>query len=142
MEMERAKPEEKLAKWRKVVGPVFQSIWPLDVELQSSAANFKLVQILRASGEAFPEAIDVILPFIRAEDARQHTSVFSISEASEALYASAPDKMLDLLAAVVGDAAAGSAFGLGKALDRLRKVAPQIADKKKFQKLSTISGIH
>ena len=38
-EMEKATPEEKISKWRTVVGPVFESVWPLDVELQTSAST-------------------------------------------------------------------------------------------------------
>jgi hypothetical protein len=99
--MEQAKLEDKVTRWRTVVGPVFQAIWPLDVELQTPASTFKLAQILRAAGEAFPEAADVIIPFIRPDNPRTHSTVFSIAEAPEALYASAPGKMLDLLVAVV-----------------------------------------
>lgn len=141
-EMESATPDEKISVWREVVGPVFQSIWPLDVELQVPQSTFKLVQILRASGAAFPKAAEVIIPFIRPEDPRHHTSVHSISEADDVLYSSSPEKMLDLLAAVVGDAPTRSVFSLSKALDRLRGHAPQLADTKKFQKLVTVAGVH
>jgi hypothetical protein len=134
VEMERAKSEEKLVKWRKVINPVFQSIWPLDAELQTSASTFKLVQILRASGAAFREAAEVIVPFIRSDDAG-HTSIYSISTADDILYATAPDKLLDLVAAVVGDPPSRGIFGLRKALDRIREHAPQLANEKKFQKL-------
>jgi hypothetical protein len=142
IEMESAKPNEKIAKWRNVIGPVFQSIWPLDTELQVGRSTFKLVQILRATGSAFSEAADVIIPFIRSEDPRQHTSVYSISEADDGLYVSAPEKMLELLAAVVGDAPARSPYGLAKALDRLQKHAPQLADSRKFQKLISLASVH
>jgi hypothetical protein len=54
LEMEQAKPESKLTHWRTVVEPVFQAIWPLDLELQTPASTFKLAQILRATGDAFP----------------------------------------------------------------------------------------
>jgi hypothetical protein len=138
--MEQAKPEEKISKWRTVVGPVFQSVWPLDVELQTSASTFKLVQILCASGNAFPEAVDVILPFIRHEDPRDRTAVFSISESDGILYSSSPEKMLDLLAAVVGDPPARSVYGLGKALERVRDHAPRLVDTKKFQKLLSLAS--
>jgi hypothetical protein len=141
-EMERAKPDEKISRWRNVVGPVFQSIWPLDVELQTAEATFKLVQILRASGRAFPEAADVIIPFIRPEDPRRHTSIFSISEADDVIYSSSPEKMLDLLAAVAGDASTRSVFGLSKALDRVRAHAPNLADTRKFQKLVNLASVH
>jgi hypothetical protein len=135
IEMEGAKSDEKISKWRDVVGPVFQSIWPLDVELQTSASTFKLVQILRASGAAFPKAAEVIVPFIRPDDPRHHTSVYSISEAEDVLYSSSPERMLDLVAAVVGEAPARGTYGLCRALERIREHAPQLANDKKFQKL-------
>jgi hypothetical protein len=81
---------------------VFQAIWPLDVELQTSATTFKLVQILLATGEAFPEACDIIIPLIRPEDAGAETTVFSISNAPDGLYEAVPSKMLDTIVAVVG----------------------------------------
>jgi hypothetical protein len=135
IEMERAKPDEKISKWRSVVRPLFQSIWPLDIELHTSASTFKLVQILRASGAAFPEAAEVIIPFIRPDEPQNHTSLYSISEADDVLYSSSPERMLDLVTAVVAETSARSAYGLGKVLERIREHAPQLADTKKFQKL-------
>ena len=135
IEMEQAKPEEKVTRWQTVVGPAFQAIWPLDVELQTSASTFKLTQILMAAGDALPEAADVIIPFIRPDDPNTHSTVFSIARAPEALYASAPSKMLDLLAAVVGETTHGSVYSLGKALERIGAVDPSLADTRKFQKL-------
>ena len=61
VEMEKAKPKEKIARWRNIVGPVFQNIWPLDAELQTSSSTFKLVQILRAGLEARAAALCVLL---------------------------------------------------------------------------------
>jgi len=134
-EMRGGTPEEKAARWRTVVGPVFRAIWPLDLELQTSATTYKLAQILIETGEAFPEAADTIIPFIRPDDARANSTAFSIAEAPEELYASSPNKMLDVLAAVVGDAPPGSVYALGKALDRIRVRDPVLADTRKFQKL-------
>ena len=140
IEMEEAKPEEKMTEWREVVSPVFQGIWPLDVELQTSAATFKLVQILRGSGEAFPKAVEVIIPFIRSEDPTQHTSIYSISEAPDILYSSSPQKMLDLISAVVGDAPTRSIYQLRRALERVRKHDPKLSDTKRFQMLMSVAG--
>jgi len=133
--MEGAKPEEKVERWRTIVGPVFQAIWPLDVELQSHASTFKLTQILKATGDAFAEAADIIIPLIRPDDPRGHSTIFSIAEASDALYASSPTKMLELIAAVVGESPPGSVFALGKALARVRQRDPSLANTRKFQKL-------
>ena len=141
IEMENAQPNEKLVKWRDVVGPVFLSIWPLDVELRTSASAFKLVQILLATGSAFPLAAEAIIPFIRSEAPHQRTSVFAISRADDVIYSSSPERLLDLLVAVVGDAPAGSAYGLSKALDRLQGHAPQLASTRKFQRLLALASV-
>ena len=141
-EMERAKPAEKEEHWRRVVGPVFRGIWPLDVDLQTSATTFKLVQILRAAGDAFPEAAETIIPFVRPEERQSHTTVFSLAQAPSEFYKTAPAKVLDLLAAIVGDAAPGSVYSLGSALSRLRDVAPDLAETKKFQKLMIAASPH
>lgn len=136
VEMGGGTPEQKAVRWRTVIGPVFQAIWPLDVELQTSATTYKLVQILMATGDAFSEAADVIIPFIRPDEGPAHSTVFSIADASEELYASSPRKMLDLIATVVGDAAPGSVYVLGKALDRIRVLDPKLAETRKFLKLT------
>jgi hypothetical protein len=136
VEMEAAKSEEKIARWQNIVGPVFESIWPLDAELQSPSSTFKLAQILLASGGAFPQAAEVIIPFIRPEDPRQHSSIYSLSKASDVMYVSSPEKVLDLVAAIVGDAPIRSVYGL-KVLDRIREHAPHLANTRKFQRLVT-----
>lgn len=139
IEMEGAKADEKVSRWRNVIGPVFQSIWPLDIELQTSASTFKLVQILLATGTAFPEAAEVIIPFIQPDEPRHHTSVFSISKADDILYSSSPEKMLDLVTAVAGGAPARNTHGLRKALDRIHEHAPNISNTKKYQKLLALT---
>jgi hypothetical protein len=141
VEMERAKPDEKADRWRTIVGPVLQAIWPLDVDMQSNASTFKLMQILKSTGEAFPEAADIIIPLIRPDNARQHSTIFSIANAPEELYASSPAKMLDLIAAVVGEAAPGSVYALGNALSRVRAIEPNLADTRKFQRLLSYASV-
>jgi hypothetical protein len=138
--MERATAEHKLEHWRSVVGPVFQSIWPLDLELQTRATTFKLVQILCATGEAFLEACETIIPFIRPDDERPSTTLFSISRAPDELYKTAPSKMLDLIAAVVGEVLPGSVYALADALSRLRAIDPKLGNTRKFQKLLTYAS--
>jgi hypothetical protein len=136
VDMECAKPEEKEKVWSERVGAVFQGAWPLDVELQTSAVTNKLVQITLATGSAFGKAAIVVLPFIRPEDPRWHSTIFSISEANSELYGVAPEKMLDLLAAVAGDAPDRSLYGLNTALNKLKENAPHLIQTKQFQKLT------
>ena len=140
LEMERAKDGEKAEKWRRVVGPVFQKAWPIDVDLQTSQTTFKLVQILRATDEAFSEAADVIVPFIRPEKPNTHTVVYTLANAPDVLYARAPQKMLDLLDAVVGEAPPGSVYRLGEALDRVAAISPTLVETRKFQRLKRFAS--
>jgi hypothetical protein len=44
-EMGSAKPAEQKSVWQTIVGPVFEGAWPLDAELQTPRATFKLVQL-------------------------------------------------------------------------------------------------
>ena len=141
VEMESTKLDEKEKVWNESVGAVFQGAWPLDVELQTSAVTSKLVQIMLATGPAFGQAATVVLPFIRAEDPRWHSSIFSISEANAELYGVAPEKMLDLLAAVAGDALDRSVYGLNTALNKLKEKAPQLVRTKQFQKLTAQASV-
>jgi len=53
------------------------------------------------------------------------------------MYASSPEKVLDLVAAIVGDAPVRSVYGLMQVLDRIREHAPRLANTKKFQRLVT-----
>ncbi|WP_137479419.1 hypothetical protein [Bradyrhizobium elkanii] len=136
IEMERATSAEKISAWRTIVRPVFERTWPLDAELQTPRATGKLVQLLLATGEAFGEAAPIIIPFIRPEEARSHSSVYSISETKPDLYRVAPAQMLNLLGAVAGDAPHRSLYGMEKALQKLQEAAPELAGMKAFQKLA------
>ena len=97
-------------------------------------------RILLATGSAFPLAAEAIIPFIRSEAPHQRTSVFAISRADDVIYSSSPERLLDLLVAVVGDAPAGSAYGLSKALE-LQGHAPQLASTRKFQRLLALASV-
>lgn len=142
VEMEAAADGDKIARWKNVVGPVFENVWPLDAELQSSASTFKLVQILTESGAAFPDAAEIIIPFVRPEKAGAHTTVFNISRAAEIIYQSSPERVLDLLDVVVGDAAVRSVHGLNQALERLKTIKPMLANTKKFQHLVHAASVY
>jgi hypothetical protein len=68
--MRNTEPKQKVQVWSKIVGPVFQGAWPLEIELQSSAATSRLVQMLLGTGGAFKDAASAIIPFIRSGNQR------------------------------------------------------------------------
>jgi hypothetical protein len=126
--------DTKVNTWRKIVGPVFQAIWPLDIDLQSSTATFDLVQILCAAGPALAEASAVVVPFIQP-DRDNHIAIFSVSEEKEDFYEPAPAAVLDLLVALVGDARPSSIPHLRTALDKVEAAEPSLRGSAKFQRL-------
>ena len=139
-EMERAKPQDKAKQWRSIVGPVLESIWPIDVDIQSNSANFKLVQILISTGDAFLEAAKVIIPLLRPEDTKSHPTVYSIANAPKELFKLSSSTLLDILVALVGEVKAGNIHSLDEALSRIRKHGPGLANSRKFQKLLSLAA--
>jgi len=137
MEMGRAGPDDKTKVWKETVGPIFQNSWPLDVESQTWRATHSLVQLVLNSGGAIADAAAAVTPFVRSDGRKDDTGIYSISQANEDLYKIAPDKMLDLLSAVAGDAPDRSLYGMRTALDKLSAVAPRLVQTKSFQRLAS-----
>jgi hypothetical protein len=136
IEMKAIEPQEKLSRWRSLIRPVFEAIWPFDPELQSHQSTSRLIDLLLASGEAFSEAIEFIAPFVQQDRQPSHSVIlFSLVKADEAFYIAAPERMLDLFYAVVGEAASGSVSRLSEALSRVAAAAPDLTHTRKFQKL-------
>jgi len=110
----------------------------LNVELHTSGATFKLFQILGATGAAFPEAVDTILRSFNHKILGHRQPSIPYPLASEDLYKAAPDKMLDVIAAVVGEVSAGSVMSLAKALSRIRAVKARAC---RHSQVSEASGV-
>jgi hypothetical protein len=135
VEMENAKSDEKTERWRAVVGPVLLEIWPIDVDIRSNSANFKLIQILKATGAAFLEAADAIIPLLRPDEPKGHSTVFSVASAPDEIYQFSPSKVLEIVDVLVSEETDGKIYSLDKALNRIRGHDPSLANTRKFQRL-------
>ncbi len=127
--------------WCDVLGPVFEGLWPMDVEMLSGRLTFKLIQILRASGDAFPFAADAILPFIRPEEREQGTAIYSLGKADDVIFNSAPEKLLNVVAAAAGEKEKGSIYGLRAVLERIAGADPTLVNGRIFQRLLQMARI-
>jgi signal transduction histidine kinase len=67
IEMERATPAEQAERWRTVIGPVFQTIWPLDVELQTTKGRARFLSIMQEQARRMARLIDDLLSLSRIE---------------------------------------------------------------------------
>ena len=75
MHGEECEPPERAQRWRTLIGPLFQKIWPLGKDLRSSKVSQNLVDMAMECDAAFPEAVeaivDVVVPY------RLHTASLS-----------------------------------------------------------------
>jgi hypothetical protein len=57
-------PADKSARWRQLVGPLFQEIWPPDAKFRDEHVSENLVLLTLECGEAFEEAVNTVIDFI------------------------------------------------------------------------------
>lgn len=93
--------EEAAELWRAVVGPVFQSVWPMDAALQSGDSSLYLGWMATEAGNAFPDAIEAIRPALVATARAHHSMVEHLSDERVELYRRHPAAVLALMDGVV-----------------------------------------
>ncbi len=136
-------PASQAALWRNVVGPVFKSVWPLDVELTSDMITFKLVQILVSTGDAIREAAVEILPFVRREAREFGSTLFILADAPDHIFTLAADIVIELtLILLGGDVRVSELQWLRKVRDRAQRLRPEVANTKAFKKLDQLLAMH
>lgn len=89
--------DERAEAWRKHYGPLFESVWPLDARLQDGESTRGLIDIAYASGDAFPEAVRAVLPFVTPVDGRRSQSVFRLRKDEDRVVERFPEDVLELL---------------------------------------------
>jgi hypothetical protein len=57
-------PNEKGVRWRQVVGPIFQEIWPLDARFRSEQISEHLLSVCLECGDAFDDAVNAVMDFV------------------------------------------------------------------------------
>ena len=56
---------DKSLRWKELVGPIFEEIWPLNARLRSERASRELVQMVMDTEDAFPEAVDKVIDYLK-----------------------------------------------------------------------------
>lgn len=138
--MEAVDAGDRGKHWRELVGPIFAGIWPLDAELQSETATYQLVRLLLKTGDAFAEAAKQIVPFLRPESQRSGLTVYAIYKADSSIYETAPEQVLELADAVVGDAGPQRVYRLSGVLDQIVKVQPDLVNRPAYHRLRAVAG--
>jgi hypothetical protein len=97
----QAEPVDKASRWHKVVGPIFQSIWPLDARLRSQDTTRYLVLMALECQGAFSEAVDAIIDLIVPYELHQISISLKLEDTHRELVHQDPLSFLKLTNALV-----------------------------------------
>ncbi|MBI1651383.1 SIR2 family protein [Hyphomicrobium sulfonivorans] len=128
-------PRDEL--WRTKYSKVFEQLWPPEKLAQSNRAAVPLARLAIAAGDAFPEALGEVRPYIVALDEDWPTLYFMTSEDAKAVVDRFAPQALELLWLMLKPASRGQCSELGETLDRIKAAEPSLERDRRFQLLQT-----
>lgn len=117
--------------WRTWMAGMVQRVWPRERRLQNPAFTHSLAALAVSAGDAFPEALDQLRPYLSPAVGRISLYFLTESKAPE----HHPAATLDLLWAVFGLGVVRDAIDLPNLLDRILTAAPALEVDRRFQSL-------
>jgi hypothetical protein len=126
-------PGDPAEVWRTRVGPLFRQAWPLEPTARSPGATLHLVRLLMKTGDAFAEAVNLVIPAIGYLDAWDVEIWLGPDGDAKPFYRSDPTSVLRLLLAVVDPESVPAA--LASMLEALVANSPELAADLGYRKL-------
>jgi hypothetical protein len=126
-------------RWRKIIGPIFHKIWPLDAGLRSRSTSEKLVLMALECGDAFPEAVEAILDVIIPYQLYGIAHSLRLEQKHSDLVRRHPLAFVRLANALIDPASFPVPNDLGQLLDECVAVDAAVAQDSAYQRLSAIS---
>ena len=126
---------DRADRWRSQVGPLFESIWPLDAGARDERTSHTLVLMALECGNAFPDAVEAIEDFIVPHDLATVEASLRLEGPHQETTAQHPSAFLRLLSAITDPRIARVPFDLGKVLDQCRASSPGIERERAFVRL-------
>ncbi|KPW80707.1 hypothetical protein [Pseudomonas cannabina] len=117
--------------WRTSVGPLLEKVWPRERVVRESALTCPFTNLVIRSGEAFPEALVQLLPYLSQVQGRERIPALERSECPERF----PCETLTLLWRLYGPGSTNNLYGIPKILDRLIAAQPTIEFDRRLQSL-------
>ncbi|MFW8596037.1 hypothetical protein [Cribrihabitans neustonicus] len=127
---------EKGDRWKNLVGPIFQAIWPLDVRLRTKRASENLVLMVMETDKAFPEAVGTIVDYLEPYQIYALEHAFRLERAHEDLIARYPRSIIILTNALVDPELHPVPSDLGKLLDDCIEIDPEVANIEAYLRLN------
>ncbi len=129
---------DRAAHWRTKVGPFFDLAWPLDARTREAGSSQLLARIAVKCGEAFPEAVAALEPFIVPWDVVSIDIGLTNDPEGKEVTARHPVVYLRLLSASIDPGCARPPSDLGVVLDRLAAAKPEISHERPYVRLDAI----
>lgn len=124
-------------RWLQEFSKIFYTVWPEGKKHQTRMASLSLAKLAVASGEAFPDALNTIKPYIINLDEDWPSLYFATTEQAKSVADNVPRQMLDLLWTLLRPATRGQSHELAEVLDRIALASPALARDRRFQLLET-----
>jgi hypothetical protein len=120
---------DRAVAWRTGIGPLLLSVWPRERTFRERAFSRHFADLAVGSGDAFPEALEQLLPHISPLEGHGGTYAIERSEAPEKF----PRETLILLWNLFGPGTTSDLHGVPKILDRLVAALPAIELDRRLQ---------
>lgn len=120
--------------WRTSIGPLLAR-WSRDRELCEKELTQHFAVLAIASADAFPEALNQLLPYLTYLHGRGSLYAIESSEAPEKF----PSEILTLLWKLFGPGCTSSLYGVPKVLERMIKAKPSIELDRRLQWLDQMA---
>lgn len=124
--------EDPSTAWRSYIEPLIAAVWPRERSLREKELTPNFAELAVNSGDAFPEALKVLHPFL--EEAENHYVIHSISQSQ--VPETFPYETLTLLWTMFGAGSTRDLYEVHEILDRLIAVQPTIEVDRRFQGLN------
>ncbi|WP_453999997.1 SIR2 family protein [Afipia felis] len=130
---------DKATRWRTIVAPLFNAIWPLDVRLRSKNTSQNLVYMALECEDAFPEAVDAILDVIVPYQLYQISHSLRLKDKHGDLVRQYPLAFVKLVNAIVDPTAFPVPADLAALLEECRSADPAIVQDPAYLRLRGLS---
>ena len=123
----RNQPAEK--NWKDIIGPLHDAVWPRERRFLDPSVSQHFASLVVGAGDAFPEALEQLLPYLVPLARFGGINAIEKSEAPDKF----PRETLKLLWILCGPKSDREFYQMPGILDRLVKVDPLIETDRRFQ---------
>lgn len=126
--------------WQAFAGPFLAAAWPRQLRFRSEATSRAFARIVEAAGDAYPDAVAAVVPFIRPV---AHLDVFTYrlgkADDGNGFVRRYPASVLALLDAIVGEDRTTLPWNMRTLLDALVEAEPTLQDSAGWQRLVALA---